>query len=43
MQKIKEDYTLTINGKLEKKQEAKDKKYEYWIFNIHGKEFKIRE
>ena len=40
---IKKDYKLTLNGKLEKSQSAKDKKYEEWYFTVHDKTFSIKE
>ncbi len=40
---IKNDFRLTENGKLEKTQQAKDKKYEEWTFVVHDKKFYLRE
>ena len=43
MDNIKRDYKLTDRGKLEKKPEAKDRKYEEWTFTVHGKTFSVKE
>ena len=38
---IKKDFRLTGNGKLQKTQEAKDKKFEQWSFVVHGKTYNV--